>query len=128
MQLVENIEPLDKFGKFVVENLRDKAIKYYDGLENGHWKAPSLKLLQERLQDFDNDQLHVIRKCIIEVVDSSVHNFLFALQENHEIKNDIQVIVDGINVAEISNGLHGEPYTEDGWYTRFSTFGENIIE
>jgi hypothetical protein len=28
--------------------------------------------------------------------------------------NDIQILVNGENVAELSDGLHGESYTEDG--------------
>jgi hypothetical protein len=43
-------DPLDAFGQFVMENLRDTAIGYYDGLAEGHWKAPALQPLQADLQ------------------------------------------------------------------------------
>ena len=39
---MNTITPLDKFGKFLVENLRDKGIDFAEGLLKSHWKAPSL--------------------------------------------------------------------------------------
>ena len=39
-------QELDRFGEFLIKNLRDQAINYYDKLSKGEWKAPSLKPLQ----------------------------------------------------------------------------------
>jgi hypothetical protein len=119
---MDKVDPLDRFGEFIVANLRDKAINFYIGLEKGHWKAPSLKPLQEKMKGFSEEQLAVIRECVVQTIDDSIHDFLFALQENHDTLNDIQILVNGENVAELSDGLHGEPYTEDGWYARFSKY------
>jgi len=117
--------PLDKFGKFIVENMRDKGIKFYENLAQGLWKAPSLKLLQEELKQFDEEQLSIIRQCIVSSIDNSVHDFLFALQESSDMNNDVQIVIDGHNIGELSDGLQGELYTEDGWYSKYSGFGEN---
>ncbi|MGN7760514.1 hypothetical protein [Paenibacillus sp. 22594] len=49
--------------------------------------------------------------------------FLFRIQEQDEegIKNNSR----WGEHTEISDGLHGELFTEDGWYHRFSKYGEN---
>lgn len=118
--------PLDKFGEFIVENMRDKGIEFYDKLSQGSWKAPSLKLLQEDLNKFDEKQLSIIRQCIISSIDTAIHDFLFALQESSDMNEEVKVIVDGQNIGKLSDGLSGEPYTEDGWYSKYSSFGKNI--
>ena len=35
----EGLRPLDKFGRFVMEHLRDDGIGFYEGLTGGHWKG-----------------------------------------------------------------------------------------
>lgn len=118
-------DPLNKFGKFIVENMRDKGIEFYDKLAQDLWKAPSLKLLQEDLKQFNEEQLLIIRQCIVASIDNSVHDFLFALQESSDMNKDVQVVVDGHDVGKLSDGLQGELYTKDGWYSKYSSFGEN---
>ncbi|MEM7084213.1 MAG: hypothetical protein AAF465_15900 [Pseudomonadota bacterium] len=53
-----------------------------------------------------------------------MHDFLFALEEK---RNDVSVFVGQCNVAEMSDGLQGEIFTEDGWYERFSQHREEGI-
>lgn len=36
-------DPLEKFGEFLVENLRDRGINYSRGLLNNHWKTPAIQ-------------------------------------------------------------------------------------
>lgn len=116
--------PLDRFGKFIVENMRDKGIDNYDRLANGSWKTPSLQALQEDLKQFDERQLSIIRQCVGSSIDTAIHDFLFALQESTDLEQGVEVIVDKTNVAKVSDGLHGEPFGEDGWYLKYSAYGE----
>ena len=115
--------PVDKFGEFVATNLRDAAIDHADDLLAAHCKAPALKKLQVELRRFTPEQRAVVRRCVIEAVDSGIHDFLFALGQAHDFEEGIAVIVDGEDVAALSDGLHGEPYAENGWYARFSKYG-----
>lgn len=115
---------LDKFGRFIVENMRDKGIDNYDKLAKGLWKTPSLQSLQEDLKQFDENQLSIIRQCVGSSIDTAIHDFLFALQESTDLGQGIEVIVDKTNIAELSDGLHGEPFGEDGWYAKYSAYGE----
>jgi hypothetical protein len=116
-------EALDKFGAFVVAKLRDSAIDHADALLASHWKSPGLQPLQTDLQRLSSDQRAIVRRCVIEAVDAGLHNFLFALQEEHDSGAEIAVVVDGHPVAAQSDGLHGQPYTAEGWFARFSKHG-----
>jgi hypothetical protein len=121
-------ESLNRFGEFIVTNLRDRAIEHYELLEKGHWKAPSLQKLQNELNKLKPEQKDIIRRCLINSLDSGIHDFLFALQELYDFDNDIQIIVKGKNIAEISDGLHGEVYSEDGWYSKYSKYRDSPEE
>ena len=46
---METENRLDKFGKFLVKNLRDTGISKAEGLLKGEWRAPSLLNLQTEL-------------------------------------------------------------------------------
>jgi hypothetical protein len=119
---METLEPLDKFGKFLVENLRDKSINFAEKLLASEWKAPGLQDLQNDLQSLSAKQKQVFIGAIIESIDTGIHDFLFALQEQADFDNEIQVIVDGENVVELSDGIHGEAYSDEGWYAKYSKY------
>jgi hypothetical protein len=110
--------------KFLMENMRDKAIDYYDGLARGHWKGPALGKLQADLQSLNEQQRAMIRRCVISVVNVAIHDFLFKLQLQADFEYKIQVLVNGANIESLSDGLQGEPYGPNGWMARFSRHGE----
>ncbi len=122
--MAEDRATLDKFGRFIMENLRDPALERYDGLARGHQKAPSLAQLQADLQSLSEEQRAIVRRCVVSAVDSAIHDFLFKLQEVADFEDDIQVLVDGKNVVRLSDGIHGELFGEDGWQARYSKFGK----
>lgn len=111
---------LDKFGKFIVDNLRDKGISFAELLLIGHWKATSLQNLHNELGKLSDSQKEAVKKAVISAMDSAIHDFLFALQEQEEI----QIMTDGENVVELSDGIHGEQFSEEGWFAKFSKYGE----
>lgn len=116
-------QALDKFGEFVVAKLRDAVIDHADALLVARWKAPALQALQADLRRLTAAQRAVVRRCVVEAVDSGLHDFLFALQEEHDAGGGVSVVVDGRPVAAESDGLQGEPYTDWGWFARFSKHG-----
>lgn len=113
---------IDKFGKFLVENLRDKGICYAERLLNNHWKAPVLQNIQSELASLSDSQKNTVKRAVIATVDTAIHDFLFALQEQADFDNDIQIIVDSENVVELSDGIHGEAYSEKSWYAKYSKY------
>lgn len=116
--------PLDVFGKFVMQNLRDRGIDDFDGLLAAHWKAPARRELQRQLGELTEAQRDLIRRAFVAAFDSAIHDFLFALQDQSDFEGPIRVLVDGEDVASLSDGLHGELFSERGWFARFSNYGE----
>jgi hypothetical protein len=112
---------LDTFGAFLMKNLRDRGIDDLDRLLASHWKAPALKKLQRELKALTTTQRTLVRRAFVEAMDSAIHDFLFALQEESDNGGAIRIRVRGKDVATL---MHGEPFTEDGWYARFSAHGE----
>lgn len=116
------LSPVDKFGKFIVENLRDKGIDFAEGLLKKHWKEPNLLGMQNEIANLNEAQKAAFIKAVTETIDGGIHDFLFALQEQADFQNDIQIIVDGQNIVDLSDGIHGEAYSEEGWFAKYSRY------
>ena len=113
---------LDKFGEFIVVNLRDKAIETAEMLlENGS-KSPQTKILQDELLTFNAAQKAIVANAVKASIDAAIHDFLFAIEEQADFENDIQIIVNEENIVEMSDGLQGELFTQDGWFEKYSKF------
>jgi hypothetical protein len=116
-------QPLDAFGRFLMANLRDEALEYYDLLARGHWRAPELARLQDDLGALTARQRAILRHGVVATVDHAIHHFLLSLLEQDD-GDTIRVVVGGADVAALSADLDGELYTADGWLARYSRFGE----
>jgi len=116
-------DQLDTFGQIVVENLRDRAIEFYDILAAAQWKAPSLFNLQEELKTLGEHERTLLRRCIIAALEHGIHDFLFSLQEDRPGIAHVEIFVDGVSIIPLSDGLQAEIFGEDGWFDRFSKFG-----
>ena len=54
-----------------------------------------------------------------------LHCLKLKLNDNvivNDFDNDIQIIVDSENVVELSDGIHGEAYSEKSWYAKYSKY------
>lgn len=105
-QMTEDQDALDKFGRFLMENLRDPCIEHFDLLAAGRWRAPGLRPLQRDLATLSLAERDIVRRSVTAGIDSAMHDFLFKLQELADFENDIQIMVDGKNVVPLSDGLH----------------------
>lgn len=114
--------PLDKFGHFVMRNLRDKAINQHLKLQAGEWHTPAIQELQAAVIALPEETQRLLLSCIVDTIDTATHGLLFALQDAHDRKLGIEVMVDGTNVTEVSDGLQGELYGERGWIQRYSEY------
>jgi hypothetical protein len=115
-------ELLDRFGAFVVRHLRDSMFDDLEMFLRGDWKAPELQELQNHLKELDEGHKRLLRDLVEQLTTTGLHHFLFALQEEAENGGDIKVLVQGVEVAKLTDGLHGEPSGEDGWIVRFSQY------
>lgn len=116
-------EPLDKFGEFFVQNLRDKMLHNLEMMLSGGWKAPDLQELQVKLSGLTDAQKQTVRELAEQITTAGMHDLLFAITESG---GAVRVLVDGQDVAGHSDGLHGEIFGDDGWITRFSKYPSEI--
>jgi len=120
-----NDKLLEKFGQILMTEVRDEAIEKYEMIVSGKMKsAPALEL-NKKLSALSEDQLFLIREVVVSSVDDTVHNFLWML-EQHE--DDMELTcskgASKANMNEVSDGLSGEIYTDDGWIAQFSKYKE----
>jgi hypothetical protein len=113
---------LDKFGRLVIDSLRDSSISNYLMLRDGRAAAPSIQTLMHDFASFTPEQKSVVDAIVSRLISLGLHDLLFGLQDAHDRGFGIEVIVDGVNIAEKSEMLQGEPLGEDGWVIRFSKF------
>ena len=64
---MEDKQALNKFGKFLVENLRDKGIDCVEGLLTNRWKAPSLQNIQSELSQLTQEQKRLLDLPLLKV-------------------------------------------------------------
>src|SRR5437868_110220 len=92
----------DKFGAFLMANLRDAALDRFESLASNHMKSPRTESLRRALAGLSAEDIAVVRRCVVECVNSGLHDFLFALQQIDDCDKDINVVVDAKNIAEQS--------------------------
>ena len=121
---MSNLSPLDYFGRFICEKLRDPSIDRFDRMSRRACKSPALQSLQGELSQFSAEQIDVIRRCVVSSVDAGIHDLLFAIQEQADFDTRLSIRVDGVEVVEESDGLQGETFNDEGWFARYSAHGE----
>ena len=115
---------LDIFGKVIASELKDAALNRYLSLESGSLMSQDSQKLSSELASISEEHRKIIRKLLTSCIDNGIHSFLFSLEER---KEEISIVVNSENIAEKSDGLQGEIYTQDGWFERFSQHGESGI-
>ncbi len=107
---------LDLFGKYLIEETRDRTFKTISQMVNGTMKGVTAQKVNQLSLFFSRDQINALYKIVLISIDYSLGNLLTMVEQNDEIV----VLCDGENIKELSDGLSGELYTEDGWIERFS--------
>lgn len=116
---------LDKAGSFLMKHLRDRGIRFAEGLVAGQRRAPALAELQVRIGDLTPEVKVLLRSVVVESIDVALHDFLHALVEASDFDDGIALRCDDIDIAARSDGLPGEVFGDDGWIRRFSKFPAN---
>jgi len=121
-------EILDTFGQILISEVRDEALEEFQMTLQGTMKSAAALDLYQKLRSFNDEELSIIREVVLSSIDDVLHNFLWMLEQNED---DLELYCgDGKgstkrNINELSDGLAGELYTEDGWIARFSKFKED---
>lgn len=118
--------PLDKLGEMLIRCLRDKSIEQHDMLLAGKLRGKYIEDLQTRVTSLSIEQRSLLREVVVDVLDVALHDVLFGFQDAHDRELGIEIVVDGVNAAELSDGLQGEPLGPEGWIAKFSKFPGGI--
>ncbi|SDT15088.1 hypothetical protein SAMN05444162_3244 [Paenibacillaceae bacterium GAS479] len=119
---------LDLFGEIVITQVRDKAILHWEKVLSGMMKDEgSKKLFNELKNIIPEDHQDRFVDISSQIVDTTLHYLLLAIEEEREINVSIKN-EDGelIEVKELSDGLPGELYSEEGWIIKYSEKRESV--
>lgn len=123
---MKNDKLLEKFGQILMTEVRDEAIEKYEMIVSGRMKSTPAIEFNKKLSALSDDQLSLIREVVVNSIDDVIHNFLWMI-EQHE--DDVELTcsegASKANMNEVSDGLSGEIYTDDGWIALFSKYKEN---
>ena len=107
---------LDDVGRSLMDFVRDGVLADMNHILAGTAKAPELQdLSAAAIANPDQDMLQTL---VRQSVDDTIHHLLWWLEQP-----DCPVRLmtrDGRDLAEISDGLPGELYSDRGWIARFS--------
>ena len=115
---------LDEVGKLFISNFVDKPLDCFHSYVAGTGHAPDLQAYAEALRKQDTATIGLMEHAIREALVQGLHDFLFALKQRSEFEKDIYLQVNGKNVVDLSDGIHSEIFTEAGWFSRFSKYGD----
>ena len=123
--MVKNMEDvLNEFGKILITEVRDGTIDSMNKMIDGTMKGTIAKLIRKKISILDKEQIEVLKWLIPEIVDFSLDSMLFMFEEHP----GLQLVFQGVDLKEVSDGLSGELYTEDGWIQKFSEYDELISD
>ena len=112
----KNGTKLEEFGKLFMKAVRDETINSIDKMLDGTMKGITSRQVQEKFADFDSKQIEVVKWFLPKIIDMSLHNMLFMI----EVQDEIELLFKKENLNDLSDGLSGELYTEDGWIKNYS--------
>src|SRR5262245_7886743 len=125
-EMTIQIRALDLLGEFLMTKVRDETISDWKMIIDGRMKGDRAARVRRLIQDLSDQQVSVLDLLVRAVVDSVLHQLLWGLEETNDIRISVTVDNQTIqNLNEVSDGLSGELYSDDGWIARFSREKEN---
>jgi ethanolamine ammonia-lyase large subunit len=108
---------LDLFGEILMNRVRDEAIDDWERIIEGQIKDEESVGIYNSLSDKEKE---LIKRLVPKIVDTTLHHLLWTLEQDESVELLINDGTKKENIAEISDGLTGELYTDGGWIYRFS--------
>lgn len=112
---------LELFGKLVMENVRDEAILFSENMIDGNPVIHRVLNYHKEFSDFPEDEREKIKDLCAEIVTGTIALFIdqFKYQENPQIIYSLEN-KGSVSLNEVSDGLVGELYKNNGWIARYS--------
>lgn len=121
---MSNQKLLEKFGQIYIDFVRDNVIEGMTQIITGEYKGSSGQALQQRIKKNIPDNQEILKEIVYSAADKCLHYTLYMLEE---YQDKMKLIVNdqdgnGSSLADISDSLCGELYTEDGWIGKYSKY------
>ncbi|MBO9204001.1 MULTISPECIES: epimerase [Niastella] len=118
-------EQLLNFGKQYIKEVRDNSIYTLENIINGKMKGELNQEMFRLINNLPQAQVELLKRVAYRMIDLTLHNTLnmFEQSDSWAISN-VSEGVESIN--DISDGLAGELYTEDGWIKQFSEYPSSL--
>ena len=107
---------VDDFGEIYIKEVRDRTLAVYDKLKRSEMQSAHSRQLSRVLQQISADHPHLLDQVVMEIVDLMLFHSLNCIEQHCELVMEDQVVTD------LSDGLAGELYSEEGWIQRFSHY------
>jgi hypothetical protein len=104
----KNNEILFKFGEFMIKKARDPSIYELNMLLENISSRPALENFCKELSQLSDERKGPILDFIIEIVDTTLNNFLWVFEQEDTFKISYTSKEEKFNISEISDGLCGD--------------------
>lgn len=125
---MNNQRVLDKFGRIYMDFVRDNVLEGMEQIIVGKYKGDTGQILQQKIKQNIPDHDELLKEIVSSAVDKCLHYTLYMLEEYQDemefLVNDEQGNKESL--VEISDGICGELYTEDGWIEKYSRYQTSI--
>lgn len=118
---------LDFFGKIFVKEIYDVSVRRAHNIIDGKVNAPSLLKMHDNFHGISNENLGHIKEFAQETIMATLHNFFWMIEQSDDFDLVVKTKDGTISLKEISDGLYGEAYGEDGWIAKYSDYTD-IVE
>jgi len=111
-------EVLDRFGKLLMEQVRDESIEDWTYILDGSMKGETAEKFRPELSRLDSGTLALIERLVPEIVDTTLHYLLWTLDQEESVEIAVKTPAGKVpSLREVSDGLAGDLYD---WIPRFS--------
>lgn len=126
----EKQELLDKFGKKVIEHVRDVTLEIAMGKAKGNTINPVKKEQYIGLSNLSEEEKEIVCDLLSETISATIYNFL-DMFEAYSDEMKLNVICDSneYDLSTITEKMGGEIAfsDEDGWIQKFSKVGRFVL-
>lgn len=117
-----NYDALDNFGKGLMQYSRDSTLNTVSKILQGKIKSPNHKIVGEALQDLTPEE----RKAVEDLAKLLFNEMFFEFEQFLNRYTEYKLMYsDGeseVDLLDISDGLFGEMFGDDGWIEKYSEF------
>ena len=108
---------LNDFGKYIIQEVRDITIDEINIIIDNNLNGEYLEEFYNVISYLFSEERNLIKNLVPRIVDTTLHYMLFMIEQHQEISLNFE----NEELKDISDGLCGELYGNDGWIRKFST-------